>query len=496
MKNKIPFIICLYLFFSTIFFGAEKKTLVYLLDGCRADVMTNLDIASWKMLKDEQWATGYHTAWTLQGATCPDLEPSSGQNHTTTVTGLSGIHHKITTGQIFETYEGPIFPTFLEYLGQKNPDCKTASFYGWSYDWVLRPEHGQFQLITAGDVWNSKILLKMLNGENCADAIFVQDNDIDLGGHRGWFYPYGPMYKEMVEEAMTRFGKALEAIHNRPTFNQEDWLIVLCSDHGGWMRTHGKIGGHSSNIPLLVCGKNIPSGMMNGRYDLRDVTPWVLNHFGLTDILPKLDGKAEIHAAYPVILPQEEGQILHFSPDSLTTTHTQAIRCPGLTDSTENKPFSMAFHIKADLANREGNTILFSNNDNQTGTPGFTIFLDKTGELRMTLGCKDAPNTFLVPQSDRMELGPLHLNTLEDNIIIISITADNTVTMAHKAENDYLYWFSCDSSGLRPLSGKEWKLGYLQAPIPLNGTVNNITIWDRALSIPEIQAFVKTGKNK
>ena len=66
-------------------------------------------------------------------------------------------------------------------------------------------------------------------------------------------------------ETMARLEKLLKTIKARPTFAEEEWLIVLCSDHGGFRKSHGLSGGQCSTVPLLYCGKSVPAGILAGR---------------------------------------------------------------------------------------------------------------------------------------------------------------------------------------------------------------------------------------
>ena len=67
----------------------------------------------------------------------------------------------------------------------------------------------------------------------------------DETGHRDGFHPSVPSYIKAIETVDSHVGKLLKSIESRPNYENEDWLILISSDHGGQGTGHGK--GH--NVP-------------------------------------------------------------------------------------------------------------------------------------------------------------------------------------------------------------------------------------------------------
>lgn len=425
----------------------SPKVLVYMLDGARADGMVNFQIPTWKTLTENKWAKGYHTAWTLQATTCPDVLPASGPNHTTAVTGLTAKKHKMISNAVYENYNGPALPTFMEYLGKQNPNFHSAIVVDWINDTVLHSEHGQWHCISCQDpdvdlsARNTYYLCNMLSWKKCPDAIFVQDNDLDVIGHKSGFYPYGELYPQAYADSMLRFAKALETIQKRTDFPKEDWLIILCAAHGGEGNAHETRGGHSSTIPMLVCGKNIPDGIITGTPNLLDIAPLIYKHFHATEILPTLDGKAKISTLPP---KQEK--------------NAKAIPLPeNEIDQNKLNAFTLSFSIVPSQEDYPEQTILFSNNGGDlSGRPGMTIYMDKNKGLHLVIARNNGPITYQMSNANFLELGPHALIAGKENHIIVTVTEEGLATFAHQAEDAPLYWISCASPNLQFHSNTAW----------------------------------------
>ena len=71
------------------------------------------------------------------------------------------------------------------------------------------------------------------------DFIFAIYKDGDACGHMHGFSNSSNEYVDTVIQADQMAYELIQAIYNRPTFEQEDWLIVLTADHGGKGIAHG-----------------------------------------------------------------------------------------------------------------------------------------------------------------------------------------------------------------------------------------------------------------
>ena len=80
-----------------------------------------------------------------------------------------------------------------------------------------------------------------LKKENCSDFIFSIFEYCDHVGHSSGFGPKNPKYRTAFDEAQAKGEAVINAIKARPTYDTEDWLIIITTDHGGCNLTHGSV---------------------------------------------------------------------------------------------------------------------------------------------------------------------------------------------------------------------------------------------------------------
>ncbi|MFK0014547.1 alkaline phosphatase family protein [Streptomyces sp. NPDC091027] len=121
------------------------------------------------------------------------------------------------------------------------------------------------------------------------DAAFVYLGEIDAAGHSHG--AASQQYLDAVARVDALVGQLLTAVQNRPTYGQEDWRILVTTDHG-----HTPAGGHGGSTPaergtfVIAKGAGIPAGSVRDDVKLADVTATALAHVGVT--APGIDGVA------------------------------------------------------------------------------------------------------------------------------------------------------------------------------------------------------------
>ncbi len=78
-----------------------------------------------------------------------------------------------------------------------------------------------------------------VNNELERDFIFAIYKDTDVIGHKFGFSNDSNEYVDTFMTADNMAYELIQAIYARPTYNDEDWLIVLAVDHGGLGLAHG-----------------------------------------------------------------------------------------------------------------------------------------------------------------------------------------------------------------------------------------------------------------
>ncbi len=81
--------------------------------------------------------------------------------------------------------------------------------------------------------------LEEVKSEACADFVFVIYEDTDSAGHNFGFSYNNPRYKKAFNTEDGYGYEVIKAIEARETYDTEDWLIIVTSDHGGFETNHG-----------------------------------------------------------------------------------------------------------------------------------------------------------------------------------------------------------------------------------------------------------------
>jgi len=71
-------------------------------------------------------------------------------------------------------------------------------------------------------------------GISKADLVVVNFNQVNQAGLKYGYSADVPEYKTAVTQVDTYIGKLLEAVKARKTYNNEEWLVVITSNHGGY----------------------------------------------------------------------------------------------------------------------------------------------------------------------------------------------------------------------------------------------------------------------
>ena len=135
---------------------------------------------------------------------------------------------------------------------------------------------------------------RILSEEN-PSAMFVYFHQTDATGHAIGFSPEVPEYVSAIENVDACVNTVLKAMHSRPNYENEDWLTIVCTDHGGLKRSHSN--GHQvpeiRRVFMIVHGPSVKPGRIQEQAYLVDVTATALAHLlGEVDPQWQLDGKA------------------------------------------------------------------------------------------------------------------------------------------------------------------------------------------------------------
>jgi hypothetical protein len=265
-----------------------KKALVIALDGMRGDAVEQIDAPALQSVMRGDWAPGYRGNWSLGASTVRDAVTASGPNHTSIFTGVGPLTHGV-MGNNDAQMKAVRHRHFIELIEQHTEGrANTVKLVTWSPDLLM--VNGADYALSETDEANARRAVAMLAGDyrddlwsagRDVDLMHVFFDDIDGAGHGSRFAIDEPRYVQTVQRIDGYVGLMLDALRARPTFGDEDWLVVITSDHGGYLGHHGDFEADCYTIPFLLSGRSVESGEIPGIPGNIDVTPTVLQHFGI-----------------------------------------------------------------------------------------------------------------------------------------------------------------------------------------------------------------------
>ena len=101
---------------------ANKKVLLIMLDGVRADSTLHTTMPALNALRSGQWQPNYKCASTDAAMVVQDAPPHSAPNHASIATGVTAAKHKVTRNGKTKTGNFKEYPHFLGHLVKAYPD--------------------------------------------------------------------------------------------------------------------------------------------------------------------------------------------------------------------------------------------------------------------------------------------------------------------------------------------------------------------------------------
>ena len=518
--------------------AAAPKALAIMVDGLRADAVANGDMPNVRALMDGTWWPGYGGAWSLAASTIRDAMTESAPNHVSIATGLSGARHGIGSnadlldGRLrYGAIRGEPCPTWLSRLAAARPGTKPLFVFSWYADVMVAPDY-RVPFLYDRDAANAEHLAGILSRPGAPDAILWFIDAPDHAGHGHGFQPYSPEYLAAVADADRWIGRALDAIAARQTFAEEDWLVLVTADHGGWRRYHGQMNAQAFTIPFVVAGRTLAPGEIVPPPRNLDVAPTVLAHFGIKN-LDGLDGLPVqdrlTNRDHPDHPDHPNHPVAHFafdSPEPSVELHGAAqlvpeggarggfLRIPASTNAASfarlagtealafpDGAFTIAFRVRT-FGPQTGDPVALSNKDWNSGTnAGVAFVAARRNDLAKTAGCTDEERRTGAPgfavnvgrrgAANRQDVGTYDSPPGAWVLYAATCGADGVLRFYQGHPDGRLYCIADDASGAIPASGLPFCVGqdgtgrYRHGFV---GDIDELSVWDRALDPLELSA--------
>jgi arylsulfatase A-like enzyme len=275
--------------------GPRKKVILIGIDGVRPDVLA--EVVSPNI--DSLIANG---AYSDRARTASPTV--SGPAWSSMLIGVWPEQHGVTSNNFRENRYDE-FPDFLTRIERVRPELGTFAVADWlplvadNAGGPLIGDEPDVKIVFNGyelgwaeaDERSVALAVEHLRAGD-PDAMFVYLGNPDETSHQT--RSIGEEYRAAIALADHHVGLLLGAIRARPTYKEEDWLVLMSTDHG--RLPDGGHGGDSEverTILYLASGPSSARGTLPGTPEIVDVAVTALTHLGIEiDPAWKLDGRA------------------------------------------------------------------------------------------------------------------------------------------------------------------------------------------------------------
>lgn len=225
---------------------SAQKVLIIGIDGCRADAVKPNAPNINDLLNEAVYSFDALT----------EAPTVSGVGWSSMLTGVWGAKHGVYDNS-FTGSNYDVYPHFYKHLEEFNPALRTSSICHWTpiNDNILIS--ADYILDAPSDLAVTEAAIEELSNQD-PDVLFLQYDDVDHAGHSFGFSPTILEYNQAVAVTDAYIGQVLQALHQRPNYDAENWMILLSTDHGGTLSGHGGTTCEERNIFLIAHQDNLP----------------------------------------------------------------------------------------------------------------------------------------------------------------------------------------------------------------------------------------------
>lgn len=232
--------------------GKTKKALLLGFDGMRADGVQLLCASTSAAVSGHLFSTAYSAVNALRDAGGLYLSyaggPADNPQETSTAQGWAAILTGVWGDENGVKLHKPLRRDCATVLRELAEQGRTAAFLAeWPdhFNITYKPEIEiakekdlpiSFQKCENDCALAKSFAAEIRKGTDCIFGIFEAP---DANGHATGFSNENSRYVSCICHLDNVAYKLMEQIKQRPTYPQEDWLILITSDHGGHARGHG-----------------------------------------------------------------------------------------------------------------------------------------------------------------------------------------------------------------------------------------------------------------
>lgn len=192
-------------------------------------------------------------------------------------TGVWGDKHGVNDpGNSFAGNQFSTYPSFFKRLEQANTNWNTLAFARWAPMLTAVPD-ADVKLSFGSDAAVTTETCSRLTNSN-PDVMWMLLLDVDSAGHSSGWGPTVSNYVRAIETADGRVGQIIGALTNRVSYSNENWLVIVQTDHG----EHDHPDPERSQIVFSIySGPSAARGVIWPAPAIVDVCATVLTHMGV-----------------------------------------------------------------------------------------------------------------------------------------------------------------------------------------------------------------------
>ena len=249
MKKLLLILLCLPLCINA---QTTKKVLLIGIDGCRADA---LELANTPTI-DNLIANGIYSPDALN-----DDITISGPGWSAILCGVWSDKH-LSVDNSFVGTDYTNYPPLFKHIEDFDANLHTVSICNWNpiNDYIVQ-NYADYKLNVSSDADVSLEACNYLSANN-PDMMFLHFDDVDHEGHSYGFSPTVSQYIIAIEGVDALLAPIMQSISQRPNYANEDWLVLITSDHGGVGTSHGGTSIEHQNVVVIASGNSIAQNII------------------------------------------------------------------------------------------------------------------------------------------------------------------------------------------------------------------------------------------
>ena len=266
--------------------GQSQHVLLIGIDGARSDAV----LAASTPNLDALAATGAvtwnaRTGGALDPSAASHQDTSSGPGWSSMLTGVWSDLHDVKDNGDFASGKFNKYPHLFSHVRDTLPGAYLSSIVQWHpiNENLLDPYPGLAdftqEVADSGSAVANAAVAHLASAD--PNVLFLHFDDVDHAGHGGGFHPTNSAYLAAITQTDLHIGAVLGAVAARPNFANEDWVVIVSTDHGGSGTSHGGHTPSERTVWILASGGGVGNESLECAVGHTVVTRTVLEHLGV-----------------------------------------------------------------------------------------------------------------------------------------------------------------------------------------------------------------------